>query len=447
MMGRTSSWALVGPLCCLLVAGGPGRADSPDERERERRLSALAALAPEFRAPSPEGAAALLSELVRAFDLRYARLRDAESTRGPGGGDSVYFLRRRLPALLDMWRATGERRYLAEAHRLTREAIRSAEETPCLLLRRGENRGSWPCFFSESLVGVTGGHSMLLDLQGSAGFLMVARALREAGRPGWQAVSDFVASAVLEKWLIHYPAETRERHEWEASKRTLISRVNNARDQREHFAAISLDLADLGHTGFPYRDWGEFLIRVYLGSRESLEQRSPLADELGSLLPNDWGVIPTQEGMSIWYWGSGKDKRLAIPDTSHANRTLWLATKAYELALISRPELDRFIAVLKFRVWNPGASPFAFRNFVDGSDDDVGGLTAGRAGNVWFGWHRLAAYDADLRALFVALAVELARGGRRIPQSQNRDMQNAPLCLIAWGARLLSSQGVPAERP
>jgi hypothetical protein len=59
-------------------------------------------------------------------------------------------------------------------------------------------------------------------------------------------------------------------------------------------------------------------------------------------------------------------------------------------------------------------------------------------GSIWFGWHRLAAYDQELKDLFVSLAYDLSNGGPNIEDGTlNKIKRMAPECLIAWGARLI----------
>jgi hypothetical protein len=66
---------------------------------------------------------------------------------------------------------------------------------------------------------------------------------------------------------------------------------------------------------------------------------------------------------------------------------------------------------------------------------------------MWFGWHRLAAYDDDLMTLFISLAYDLTNGGPNMPLSQNKTMEEAPLCFYAWAARLLAPEGRPRAFP
>jgi hypothetical protein len=76
------------------------------------------------------------------------------------------------------------------------------------------------------------------------------------------------------------------------------------------------------------------------------------------------------------------------------------------------------------------------------------GLSSGRAGNIWFGWHRLASYDDGLKTLFLDLAYDLITGGRNLPSgAQNKSMLNAQTCLEAWAARLLAEEGSPSIFP
>ncbi len=124
-----------------------------------------------------------------------------------------------------------------------------------------------------------------------------------------------------------------------------------------------------------------------------------------------------------------------------------MAAKAYSKGLIDRAVLDGLANTLRYRIWAPEKGPFYFNNYVDGSDCDLGGLRPGRGGNIWFGWHRLAAYHPDLEELFLAVAYDLTNGGPNLPDgAQNKTMNEAPLCLEAWAARLLAG-GQPRSFP
>jgi hypothetical protein len=102
--------------------------------------------------------------------------------------------------------------------------------------------------------------------------------------------------------------------------------------------------------------------------------------------------------------------------------------------------LNNLIVSFKKNIWATQKGPFYFNNFIDGTDPAYGeGMGPGRKGNVWFGWHRLAAYDNNLRDLFISIAYDLTNGGPNV-MGQNKGMTEAPLCLIAWAARLTSTQ-------
>lgn len=145
-----------------------------------------------------------------------------------------------------------------------------------------------------------------------------------------------------------------------------------------------------------------------------------------------WLLIPNYE----------TDKLVPAIDTSHGNRTAWLAARAYAEDLVDRTVVDGLLNTLAFQIWAPEKGPFYFNNYADGTDGDLDGLGPGRGGNVWFGWHRLATYDPELEALFLRLACDLTDGGPSLPDgAQNKTMANARLCLEAWGVRLLASEG------
>ena len=66
----------------------------------------------------------------------------------------------------------------------------------------------------------------------------------------------------------------------------------------------------------------------------------------------------------------------------------------------------------------------------------------GLKGNIWFGWHRLAAYDDTLKDLYISIAYDLTNGGPNVI-GQNKAMKEAQLCFFAWAARLLAENGQP----
>jgi hypothetical protein len=389
----------------------------------------------------------LFKRIIATFDYKYEIHRLKNSDKNLADGYTIYYLRRELQALIDMWRATDNPAYLEQAKKLVFKAIADANSNRHRLLWRNQSRGNWPCFFSKGIEKATGGHGQLYDFQGSAGFMMVATALNQAKKPGWKEIADFVEKNIVEKWLFYSPSREPEDFSSLKSNMYLLIVLDSARDKREHFATICMDLHKLGYHRYPYQQWSEFLIRTYLGDRVGLEQPIPNADELGNAIPKnwDWGIIRNKKtGGFIWYW----TKDIVIQDTSHANRTVWLATKAYYEDLIDQIKLNGFINTLKYQVWNPDKGPFYFNNFIDGNDREMPGLGPGCGGNVWFGWHRLAAYDDTLKDLFISLAYDLTNDGPNIPKgAQNKAMEEAPLCFYAWAARLLSPNGDPKIFP
>jgi hypothetical protein len=202
---------------------------------------------------------------------------------------------------------------------------------------------------------------------------------------------------------------------------------------------------NLGFDEYPYRKWGEFLVELYLGERKDLSQKSPYNNILGKHAPEDWGVIPQDNNTLVWYW----TKDIIIQDTSHANRTVWLACKAYSNGLIKEQIIQGFINTFKKQIWDTSKGAFYFNNYINGSDKSVRRLGPGRKGNVWFGWNRLAAYDEQLRELFISLGYDLTNDGPNITpdNAQNKAMENAPLCLIAWAGRLIADNGKPEVFP
>jgi hypothetical protein len=391
----------------------------------------------------------LFKRLVAAFDQRYAAHLRKNGIRNLADDFAVYYLRQELQALIDMWRATGNLTYLQQAKELVFKAMADAKSSPRRLLWHNRPRGTWPCFLNKQVEKQTGGHNQICDFQGAAGFLMVANALKQAEQDGWKEIADFVERGIVEKWLFYIPSLRPNSFQGPRSSIYILTALNTARDKREHFATMCMDLHRLGFRKYPYQLWAEYLTNLYIGLRANPSQRPPGAWALGRRAPGDWGVIPRKStGGYVWYFipDSKRKDKIAVLDTGHANRTAWLAAKAYHEGLIDRARIDGFINTLKKHIWKPQKNPFYFANFVDGSDAPYqdpkhGSLPPGYKGHVWFGWHRLAAYDDNLKDLFLSLAYDLTRGGPNMPLSQNKTMENAPLCLYAWAARLSSTEG------
>ncbi len=397
----------------------------------------------------------LLKRFIAAFDREYATHVRKNKSKNLSDDMAVYYLRQELQALIDMWRATGKSDYLEQANNRVIKAMADAKSNQRPLLRRNRPRGTWPCFFLKDAEEQTGGHNQICDFQGAAGFLMVADALKQAGLDSWKDIADFVEKNVVEKWLFYSPSIKPEYFQGPRSKIYLLDVLNTARDIREHFAVICMDLNKLGYRKYPYQQWAECLTNLYIGSRSDLHQSPPSDLGLGRQAPSDWGVLPREStGGYVWYFIPDwrRKGKTAVFDTAHANRTAWLAARAYHEGLIDKAGLDMFITTFKKQIWKPEKNPFYFANFVDGSDvayDDPkhGILPPGYKGHVWFGWHRLAAYDNTVKDLFVSLAYDLTNGGPNMPLSQNKTMANAPLCFYAWAARLLAPDGKPQEFP
>lgn len=441
--GFVRSALLAALLGCAWVATSVSAAQQQDLN--------LAALDPNFSPISQQNRPLLFKRLVAAFDNKYAAHLAKNPHKNLADGYTVYYLRQELQALLDIWRATGKSTYLENAHKLALKAIADAKANPRPLLWHNQQRGTWPCFYSKEIEKATGGHGQLYDFQGSAGFLMVADALKQAEQNDWKEIADFVEQSIVEKWLSCNPNTSPEQLKGPQSNMYLLSVLNTGRDTREHFAAICMDLHKLGYTKYPYKQWTLFLTELYLGIRPNLDTPAPGAALLTRNAPPDWGVVPDKStGGYTWYfipdWQS--PNRLAVLDTSHANRTIWLAAAAYHEGFIDRSRLDGFINTLKLQVWAPSKGPFYFNNLIDRSDLEVQKMPPGRKGNLWFGWHRLAAYDQTLERLFLSISYDLTNGGPNIPQgAQNKGMEEAPLCFFAWGARLLSPNGQPQRFP
>jgi len=396
----------------------------------------LTSLDPGYPPLAEENREALHKRLVQYFNLRYGQKLPPEK-RDLADGYKIYFLRRELQALIDMYRATDEQNYLNTAKNIVHEAIYQAKANPKPLLRHGKTRGIWPCFYYSKLQKATGGHCQLDDFQGSTGFLMVARALKQAQMTGHAEITEFVEKNIVEKWLQYQPYQKSDYlgPDW---PEYLMAALQGARDKREHFACICMDLHDLGASAYPYEKWAKLLTRLYLAERPC--ENSPLPENINIKrnVPNNWGVIKTSEYPGyVWRWTRNR----IIQDTSHANRTVWLACKAYENNYIDRDRLTNFIKTLKSQIWAPEKAAFYFNNYIDGRDEPYSQMGRGRKGNVWFGWHRLAAYDQSLKDLFISMAYDLTNNAEGFPHlAQNVRMENAPLCLTAWAARLTAEE-------
>lgn len=392
----------------------------------------------------------LFKRLVATFDYKYEIYRLKNSDKNLAYGYTIYSMRQELQALIDMWRATDNPAYLEQAKKLVFKAMADAKSNPRILLWAGGlERGTWPCFLVESQILGTGGHSILHDIQGAAGFMMVASVLKQANMDGWKDISDFVEHNIIEKWLYDNPNLTFEQLTGTQSKTYLLGvlQLNRGRDVREHFAGVCLDLSELGYQKYPYRDWSQLLFDIYLTEKISLNE--PYPDALyRSKVPTDWGLYHQEDGTLIWSWGLSDLVNYGTLDTSHANRTSWAVCQAFEKGMLPKKiTLNNLIVSFKKNIWAAQKGPFYFNNSIDGTDNPtVGGMGPGRAGNVWLGWHRLAAYDESLKELFVSLGYDLTNGGPNVI-GQNKGIEEAPLCLIAWAARLLSPSGDPRIFP
>jgi hypothetical protein len=382
----------------------------------------------------------LQKRLVAAFDETYEQYLASKQGKAISDKFEFYYFRQELQALLDMYYATSDTKYLKQAKFRSFSAIDDAIANTSPLKHNGKLRGNWPCFNGGDIIDNFYGHRQLNDFQGSAGLMMVAKALKEAQDDSYKKIADFVEKNIVEKWLYCKNPELNLSN----PKAAIMAVLDGARDKREHFAFICLYLDKLGYKKYPYKAWADFLIYLYVGSiRENMSVDKPPKWDLSLDPPKDWGVVPQSNGSFIWYWTT----HLVVQDTSHANRTVWLAVEAYDAGLISRDHLNGFINTFKKNVWLPEKGIFYFRNHIDGTDVNYSEkMGPGRKGNIWFGWNRLAAYDESLKELFVSLGYDLTNGGPNV-MGQNKGMKEAPLCLIAWAARLLSSPGQPQVFP
>jgi hypothetical protein len=386
----------------------------------------------------------LFERLIATFDYKYEKYRLQNSDKLLADGYTVYYLRQELQALIDMWRATDNPAYLEQAKKLVFKAMAGATLNEHQLLWHDQLRGNWPCFFSTGQED-TGGHSQLCDFQGSAGFMMVASALKQANMDGWQCISFFVEHNIIEKWLYFNPNITFEKLMGSQSGIYVLAILDSSRDKREHFADICLSLSELGYQKYPYRSWSQLLFDIYLTEKASLDEPYPYTF-YRSKVPTDWGLYHQGDGTLIWSWGISDLVNYGTLDTSHANRTIWAACQAFEKEMLpENTTLNNLIVSFKKNIWAAQKGPFYFNNFIDGNDRVRSGLGPGKGGNIWFGWHRLAAYDDSLKDLFISIAYDLTNDGPNVV-GQNKGIESQ-LCFYAWAARLLSPDGDPKIFP
>lgn len=386
----------------------------------------------------------LFKRLIATFDYKYEIQHLKNSNKNLADGNTIYQMRQELQALIDMWRATDNTAYLEQAKKLVFKAIADANANQHQLLWHSQPRGTWPCFFIEAGEKSTGGHGQLYDFQGSAGFMMVATALNQAKKPGWKEIADFVENNIIEKWLYYNPNHTFEKLTGPQSNLYMLNALDANRDKREHFAGICLSLSELGYQKYPYRNWSQFLFDIYLTEKTSLNE--PYPDALyRSEVPTDWGLYHQENGTLIWSLGASNLAKYGTLDTSHANRTVWAACQAFEKGLLpQRATLNNLIVSFKKNIWAIQKRPFYFNNMIDGTDPPLK-MGPGGTGNVWFGWHRLAAYDETIKELFISIAYDLTNNGANVV-GQNKGMEGQ-LCFYAWAARLLSPNGNPKIFP
>jgi len=372
-----------------------------------------------------------IAQLTTAFDTRWteaAKLLKAQSFASDA--TNAYHSRQYIQSLIDMYAATGKAAYLTTASNLAMHAIREAWANSHMLLDNGTPRGAWPCWYHDDCP-TTGGHNELSDFQCCAGLLMVAETLRKARRYGRaDAIADFVENEVVFKWLSRYgsnPVHGLDSH------KALLNVLDTGRDKLEHFAGICSQLHRLGRTTYPYWFWAWLLRTMYIARRDGLQDtaRLPRMD-----FPPDWGI--TMPGSCYeWRWVA---PTLVMQDTNHANRTVWLAAESVDRGELPAEYMKGFVRTFKDRIWDRTKLPqLYFRNCIDGTDPEVQGMGPGGKGNLWFGWHRLSRYDAEIAGLFMSLAVDwVTNDGEGIyGQMGHGGMTDAPLCLLAWAARML----------
>jgi len=385
--------------------------------------------------------------LVFTFDQKYAvysRKRKDVNYTVPTGYE-VYFLKREIQALVDMWKATGDKGYLKKALERTRKAIHDGMNNRQPLWHGRKYIGSYPCYLNADVVDEKNpGHSKLYDIQAAYAFMLVASELNKAGMDGWESIADFVEVNLIEKWLYRDYEITKGSQlaqEMIQSGEIVLKKMCSVRDQREMFGSVCLYMHDINRKTYPYLKWAKLLCKIYLSERESLSVEIKEDVYLSELYPKDWGVINNHKtGGLLWYW-SMKNTPPFLMDTSHANRTAWFACEAYEHGLITSEHLKRFVNTLKHQIWKKDKPGFYFANMIDGTDPRIKSQGPGQRGNIWFGWHRLAAYDEELEDLFISMAYDLTNGGPNIADGTlNKFQRMAPMCLMAWGARLISGR-------
>jgi len=382
----------------------------------------------------------LKKRLVQSFDLKYAIYSSQRKQINYATSQAeIYYLKRELQGLVDMWYATNNKKYLEYAYVLIQKAMNDAisNSTELINSARGTKRGIWPCFFHKAVMR-TGGHSQLYDIQAGIGFMIVARAMEKEKLAGWENIVSFVENFLVDKWLWideKIDINSKDAQVMVDSGIIVLKYIEAARDKREQFASICMDLAILGKRNYPYGKWANLLSHMYLDVKQDKLDLYAEDATLEKYYPKDWGTVVNKEtGGLVWYW----TKDLIIEDTSHANRTVWLAARAYDEGIIDENLLNGFVNTLKKQIWKKEKDGFYFGNYIDGRDDSVGKTKPGQRGNVWFGWHRLAAYDEELEDLFVSMAYDLTNEGHLFADGTlNKSKRMAPMCLIAWGARLL----------
>jgi hypothetical protein len=417
----------------LILPISPGLANSP---------GSLPMLDPNFAPTAKENRESLYHRLILRFDEFYKKRKYDPINKNLAKSIEFYYLRDEFVCLIDMWKATNDKKYLMAAKRLALKAINDATINKKPLLYGGQTVGVYPCFYDKDLKR-TGGHGQLWDLQGGQGLSLTAVALRDAGIEGWQDIADFVEKNIIEKWL-NYPVSIVDVNGYDIKNGTVVLRkIEGTRGKRGHFASICMDLHLLGRNKYPYDKWARVLCDIYLSQKSDRNANFNKYPELKGLIPTDWGTIVNEKTNGLIWYGNIKWPRNSPPisiimDTSHANNTPWLACRAFDEGYIDKEHLNRFVNTLKKQIWRRDKPGFYFTNFVDGGDNAINKAAPGQRGSVWFGWHRLAAYDIELKDLFISIAYDLSNDGPNIADGTlNKVRDEAQLCFTAWGARLL----------
>ena len=172
--------------------------------------------------------------------------------------------------------------------------------------------------------------------------------------------------------------------------------LDSAADKRAHFVMNAYDLYNVSKDQ-RYLDWAAAV------SETLLSQETGTLTDLGDFVGIYWTVRS----------GPGEVDPYGVMDTSHANRIAELARYWHEedSSVMAKSMLPKAVNTFLFKVWqsDPQAKignnllyPTLFKNYPDGSnpcsDPYFPAYSPYSLGNVLFGWHELSRYDQ--RVLF-----------------------------------------------